>query len=361
MVRLIVLRLLETYFRHRFLYLVPIGLMAIAAGLSVALTAPEYTAQGTMFVEDRSLLASLTEADSDFSWRRSPAQNVASDFSDLLRTDAFVRSAIQRTLLEQNMAQGPDAVEEAFDLFRSAISVRPIGNKLVEFSAGTLDPALSQQLVIASMDSYVLWKINADYQESIAAQNFFAALIPSYEEEQRIARDNLAMFLASYPQPVRGERPVTEEVELRRLTAAVDDATRRLEDALSKEENARLALARAENIARQTYQVLDAPELPRFRGVPLRSVVMDIAVFIAIGAVLSIVCVVGAALLDRSFLFPIDVRHGLSLPVLAMVTDARQKANAAALHDVELSNQPDAVAAPVKAASALTAQEGSSR
>ena len=44
---------------------------------------------------------------------------------------------------------------------------------------------------------------------------------------------------------------------------------------------------------------------------------------------MSVLGIVGGLILDRSFRFPIDVRHGLNLPVLAMIPEASQRMGAA--------------------------------
>jgi capsular polysaccharide biosynthesis protein len=321
MIRIVVLRMLESYFRHRWLYLLPLALMILPAIGTIALAPQQYVAQGTMFVENQSLLASLTNAQSDFSWWTSPSQQVVNDFNELLQTDAFARSAIQRTSLEPRMAQGPAVVQETLVYYRESLMVWVAGNKLVGFRAATEDPQLSQQIVASAMDSYVLWKINAEYQESVGAQNFFANLIRPYEEEVQQARDELTMYLATYPEPIRGDRPVEEQVELERLRSAVDEASRRLDDARAKEENARLALSKAETVARQTYQLIDAPEVPSTPTIVLRQLALRAAVFPVFGLIVTIMGIVGAVLLDRSLSFPVDIQQSLSLPVLAIVPD----------------------------------------
>jgi hypothetical protein len=323
MIRLFVLRLLESYFRHRWLYLLPLGIMFLPAVAALILTPRQYVAQGSMFVESQSLLASLTDAQTDFSWWKSPSQEVVDDFNELLQTDAFARSAIQRTSLEPRMAQGPEVVRQTLKLYRDSLSVSVAGNKLVNFRAETEDPQLSQQIVASAMDSYVLWKINAEYQESVGAQNFFANLIRPYEEELLKARDELTMYLASYPEPVRGDRPLEEQVELERLKSAVDEATKRLDDARAKEENARLSLSKAETVARQTYQLIDAPEVPTSPTLVFRQLVTRAGIFVVVGLLLTIAGIVGGGLLDRSLSFPLDIQHNLSLPVLAIVPDDR--------------------------------------
>jgi hypothetical protein len=57
----------------------------------------------------------------------------------------------------------------------------------------------------------------------------------------------------------------------------------------------------------------------------LRELAINATVFLAAGVVLTILGIVVGALLDRSFRFPIDVDHGLSLAVLASVPDTTPK------------------------------------
>ena len=58
---------------------------------------------------------------------------------------------------------------------------------------------------------------------------------------------------------MRGDRPLLEQVQIKRLEEAVSLATTRLTNAMEKEDSAKLALAQAEGKARQTYLVIDTP------------------------------------------------------------------------------------------------------
>jgi hypothetical protein len=49
---------------------------------------------------------------------------------------------------------------------------------------------------------------------------------------------------------------------------------------------------------------------------------MNMAIFVAVGVILAIVAIVGGMLLDRSFRLPVDVEHGLGLPVLALIPES---------------------------------------
>lgn len=60
MIRLVFLRLLENYFQHRWLYLLPVLIMFIA-GVAYPFVVPaSYVAEGTVYVQPETLLSSLT-------------------------------------------------------------------------------------------------------------------------------------------------------------------------------------------------------------------------------------------------------------------------------------------------------------
>lgn len=333
MLRLILLRFLESYFRHRFLHLVPIAMMAVAAGVFLAISPLSYSTSGKLYVERGSLLASLTATSQDGSWWLTAAQLTTNEINELLGTQAFVRSVVQKTRLEAELSGGPDQIEQVFATVRRSIWLMPRGDKLLEIGANTEDPDLARELVTGLMDAYIQWKLNTDYQESVAAQAFFNTLIPSYQENLDKARADLVAFLNNYPEPVRGDRPADEAIELDRLTQIVSQAEERLNSALANEENARLSLAKSESVTRQTYLLIDQAELPRGPTVSLRRQVLDAAIFVGVGVVLSIFGVVASALLDRSIRFPIDARQWLSLATLAALPEG--KVNTATLEHLE--------------------------
>jgi capsular polysaccharide biosynthesis protein len=318
MLRLVLLRVLESYFRHRWLYLLPIPIMLVVAGYSVMTTTPGYISRGVLYVQKGSFLASLTslQGDNGFSWV-TPAQEATDEFSEMLQTDAFIRAVIAQTDLEPAMSEGPTSVQDTLKEARAAVWVSTLGQHLVLIGAAHEEPAVAQQLVDSVMETYTQWKIQADRQEGEAAQAFFSTLIDSYQEEENLARQELEKFLLDHPKPIRDDRPDTETLEIARLQAAVDLASKRVANALDKEEDARLAMAQAESNARQTYRVIDAPRRPDKPEQSTRQTLIGSAIYLIVGIVLVVVGIAGGALLDRSLRFPIDVRRRLNLPVLA--------------------------------------------
>ena len=321
MVRLVILRTLESYFRHRWLYILPVVLMMIAASVYLLLSKPTYIAKGVIFVQSESFLASLTSVrDSGYSWQ-TPAQTATNEFEELIQTDAFVRSMVSTTDLESEMLKDSTEVKELFEEIRKSVWLEPLGDSQIRVNAEYEEPIIAQQLVNGSIETYIQWKINSDMSESQAAQSFFTDLVGIYKEDLDLARENMNIYLVSHPVPLREDRPDTEKLEIERLQAEVDLAASRYANALDKDEEARLATAQAENDVRQNYVLVDAPTIPEKPGTSLKDTVISIAIFIILGIMLSFIAIVGGALLDRSLLFPIDVHYGLHLAVLTEIPD----------------------------------------
>lgn len=325
MVRLVILRLLESYFRHRWLYLLPVVLMAVIAVFVFVNATPSYISSSILYVQKESLLASLTSVREDgFSWV-TPADATVDEFNELLATDAFIRAVVQQTDLEAEMETQED-VGDTIDEVRDAVWIQTLGkNNLVMVGAAHEQAVVAPQIVEATINSYIQWKINNDREESVAAQTFFVELIEGHQAALELAREEMRTYLVGHPEPIRGQRPQTEQLDISRLQNAIDLADQRLATALEKEENARLASAQAESDARQTYFVIDAATLPDKPAASKMDALITSLVFVVVGVGLMVVGVIGAALIDRTFRFSIDVRHGIELPVLALVPNAEPK------------------------------------
>lgn len=347
MLRLVLLKFFESYFRHRWLYLLPMVIMS-AVGVAFIMTSPvKYTSTATLYVEKQSLLASLTATQTDGSWWLSPAQITINEINELMSTKSFVRSAIQRTSLEAQMGGGTELVDQTISDFRGLLWLQPLGDKLVQIGANSEDPRLAQEVVNATLDAYVQWKVNTEYQESVVAQNFFANLIKPYQDNLDRTRDDLTIFLEMYPEPIRGERPPEETMELERLQAEVRRAEERVQATLNNEEEARLSQAKSESVTRQTYMMIDMPEPPSEPKLSLRETAQNMIIFFGIGFVVSFGAIVFAALFDRTIRFPVDAYHALSLRVLAMVPVAKAEAPVAVpVHKQRPGEKPEVSEAP---------------
>lgn len=323
MIRLILLRLLESYFRHRWLYLAPIGLMLAAMGAYMQVVPAPYIAEGTLYVQQETLLSSLTSVRNNGLGFRyvTPAEETVGELYQLMNSEGFIRAIIQQTDLEAKMGEGPKVVDQIVKETREAVWFRSLGNNLVMVSAQYTMPRVSAQLVASTVETYTRWKTNISREESVAARDFFRDLVANYSLALDAERSALTDYLVAHQEPVRGARPPAEAARIAQLEAAVALAEERLRDAEHKEEDAQLALAQTESNIRQGYFVVDAPKQPLEPKRSKKELAMIAAIFLMAGAFFSVAGIVGGALLDRSVRFPIDVKHGLGLPVLVTMPE----------------------------------------
>lgn len=319
MIRLVLLRVLESYFRHRWLYLLPTVIMIGVGGASFMNRTNEYIASSTFYVQEGSFLSSLTSIrEAGFSWV-TPAQTAVNELRQLEGTTAFVRAIVQQTSLEENMGNGSDAINATINATRDDIWFSVMGDNLLMVAAINEDPEVARELVEATINSYVQWQINADREESVSTQLFFSELIAAYQADVDTARDELRNYLNNNPEPVRGTRPELEQMEIGQLETAIALAEGRLLSAIEDEENARLGMIQAESDARQQYFVIDAAKTPTQPASSTSEAMTSSIIFVVVGIVMTIIGFVGAAIIDRSFRFGIDVQHMLDLPIIAQV------------------------------------------
>jgi capsular polysaccharide biosynthesis protein len=318
MVRLFLLRFFETYFRHRWLYLLPVVIVMGAAAGYLYFKKPTYTAWGILYVNNPSLLTSLTAIqNNNTSWWITPAQATTNEINELLQTDAFVRAVIRETDLEEFMDDGLPKIREIISGVRRGVRVSPAGNNQLYIYATTEFPEISYQLVPAVINSYTTWKINTERQDSLVAKEFFQELIEKYTAELEIAREVLADYYDANPAPM----DVTQRMIVEQYQSQILLAGNRYNSALEKEENANLAMAQLESDIRQTYVLVDAPHVPDKPDLSNRKLATQAAAFVGVGILLSLITIAGASLLDRTFRFPVDIENHLELAVLAVTPD----------------------------------------
>ena len=325
MLRLVLFRVLESYFRHRFLFLLPVALMIVFAGVKFVSAKSTYISRGALYVQKQSLLGSLTNVTQDgFSWS-SASELTVGEVKELLQTDSFVRAVIQMTDLEKDLNDKPGDAETLYDRVRTVVWVQTLGDSLIMIGAADEDPKIAHQLAQGTIENYLQWKINSDRQGSSSAQAFFAQLIVDYSTQLDAATNELKKYLESHPDPVRGDRPSLEKLEIERLQAVINQTKTTLDEVTKKEQDSRLNMAKAESDTRQKYFVLDSPNLPGQAENSKTAALISSMIFVVVGFVLVVVLTIGAALLDRTVRFPVDVRHQLHLPVLAAVPDLTPK------------------------------------
>ncbi|KAB8145170.1 hypothetical protein F8S13_04895 [Chloroflexia bacterium SDU3-3] len=324
MIRLALLRLIESLFRYFWLYMLPIVIAAAASGFFALREKPSYTSAGSIYVQGSSLVSSLTDlpGNGTAAWV-TPSSVFVSEISALMKTEAFMRRVAAGTSLEAKMNKSQEDLNKAMADLSKNLAVASVNDNLVGFSATAEDADTAYLLAQHLPESYVVWKLNSNKQDSQAAEEFFQKQLDPLKQELETARQAQLEYLLAHPAPERGERPGDELVKVDQLQSAVKQAEDRVQDVQSKVESAQLAKDQAERNLRQMYLIIDAPLRADEPTNGLRKRLMENIIFVIAGFLLSIIAIVGVAVLDPSLRFPIDVNNRLSLPVLAMPPRSR--------------------------------------
>jgi hypothetical protein len=344
MVRLVLLRLLESYFRRPILTLLPILLFSVLGILYLLNQEPVYLANGKLRVEDQISVQTIGGiSDGGFSWT-TLAQQTVNQFENLTATDAFIRAVISQTDLEAELLTFDGTEGEFYDQVREDLWAAPIGEDQFGVVGRSTNPEIATQLVVASIESFLQWNINTELKDSNVAVDFYAQQVSDYLNEFEQRQGELREFLRAHPEPDRGERPAIEQLEINRLQALADDAAKRYTNARDSEERAKLQAAQTESAVRVKYTLVDAPNIPEDSEDSLTQKATTLIIFGVLGGLITLGWIVGSALLDRTFRYPIDVRSGLELPVLAAIPPGERFVSRHLLHleqeDLDIPEPP---------------------
>jgi uncharacterized protein involved in exopolysaccharide biosynthesis len=320
--RHVIARLLETFFRRWWLYLIPVVALLGVGVFTAGRKADTYRSSAVLTASDQTLLDELQNVSrSDVLAFESPADATVRRINEALSTDEFIR------LVRAGAGVPDDSLIVTIDDVRRDVWASSGGQNVLRVNASTLDPQLAQRLVQATIDEFIKSVINNQISESTTTVDYLKEQQQRYEEEYDEATAALLDYLRVHPAPFDdSDRPVEEDFEIERLRSAVTRADERLSSTLDDIQAAQLRIEQATSDATQTVAVVDPPSLPVAPETGLRAVVMTVATFGVLGMLLLLGSVVAASLLDRTLRYPEEIRSSLGVEVLAVVPiDSRSK------------------------------------
>ncbi len=321
MLRLITLRILESYFRRPFLSLLPLILLTIAGIVHLMTKAPEYMTAGGISVRDEQSVTdeTLGFGGGGLNWGETPSESAISEFNELMVSDSFVNAIMVNTDYVYELDDPTVEEEDVYDLIRESIWAEKIGDNNFGIFARAEDPVLAQQAVQATIDAFFNFNINTGVRQKENEVIFWTERFNEEKAEFEAAQSELTAYSAANPKPVRGEEDPVVELEKQRLQAVADSAAERYENARNTLDLATLAYYDEQTATADKYLILDSPSVPDKPTTTLTSDIVVMGIFMMIGALIGIIGVVGSAFLDRSYRYPVDVKESLELPVLGAV------------------------------------------
>lgn len=315
--RRIVLNVFEALFRRPLLALLPLLLLTAAGVLSAASGTETYRSESRIAVSSDPLLAEITEAQQSFSFETA-ASVAAKQLHELISTDDFMN----RVAAE---AGWTDAVEQGLitlPQMRAMSSVTTSGDSIVNVAALTEDPTAAQTLASAIVTSFRGYLIETGAAEATTTVAFLTEELASVQERATAANARVDEFAAENPNAA-SELTLTAETEYQRLRDQADEEATNVREANAALREARLRERETETVVNQRFRVLDEPALPEAAQPRLKKMVLEVAMFVVLGSILSVLLLLLLAMFDRSIRTSSDVRRKFGLGVLALVPNRR--------------------------------------
>jgi uncharacterized protein involved in exopolysaccharide biosynthesis len=309
-----ILKFVETFFRYKWLILLPPILIPLIVGPIAVMNAPAYYETGAGIWVDRAGSNVGLPGSDGFNQYISPAQNQINRISDLLRTRAFVLDVASRTPYAE-IVKTP-AGEEAFrQMFFHGFSMFPSGERVLSIRFRGANPQLTVQIVNSFIDTFKDKLTSDRVAQAEVATGFYEGRLKTAQDTLDKANEALRRYIAANPRlttidPDRG--PAASGAARLGLPASAIDPT--MSDLLRQQElaqkdveglkaaleNARLDAAASIQGNEVGFQLVDAAQVPTKPTRERRKALIFPAAGFVVGAGLSAALLVLLVASDRT-------------------------------------------------------------
>jgi uncharacterized protein involved in exopolysaccharide biosynthesis len=306
-------RLLETFFRRKWLYLLPLVPFLALGVLTVLTTGDSYRSTGLVRVNLNTTVDQVNEEDNAISGE-TPAAFAARQLNDQLQTNELLHPLMRAAEVE--------VTDENEDAVRRSVWAAAAADDLVTVNAATANRDLSFRLADATIRSYRDWRIQQAQNDSDAAVAYFTKL--ANEGPARVLADANQRLKAAadlYQGPL-DQQSQAAATEIGRLTAEQTAAQDAYNVAMAKVTEAQQAGAEAVANIPQQFRAIDDPEPPQAPEPRRKQDIMTLAIFTILGLLVSGAALVVGTLMDRSVRFSDEIEAHLDVPVIATIPDS---------------------------------------
>ncbi len=334
----VMLRYLETFYRHRLVVIAPLVICMCVSLVLVALQPRTFAATAKIWV-DRPLLTA-TVATNIYA---TPADEQTAVLQELLKTRSFCILAAARGTLPADLARAhaldarspvnralsfvqghgihgvvtpltQDQVDNlVFQTITLGATVVASGPNIVTVTVQYADPAVAAATAQGIIDQYVDEVLGGQRSEAKAAVDFYSGQVAGARTELSAADTKVLNYLDAHPE----QRAPTAipDVSLTQLKLDDDQARQRYQSLQTKLDDAELQSAIADQSTPNGFRLIDPPLIPQQPVSRLKLLLEGGGVGLLAGLMLSIVGLVGLTLADTSIRNAEDVelRTGLRL------------------------------------------------
>jgi uncharacterized protein involved in exopolysaccharide biosynthesis len=345
-------RYLETLFRHKSLFLIPVLAIPLVALITFLYTGDSYRVASSVWVEPSAIDDVATRGDVP------PSEFESRALNEWLATEAFRRevmdkvgltAAIERrewpvatplqaqiqdmgldnvpglnSLLDAFGWVAPRNLDEAMRsglrMIEDTVRVRPEGTNLLRIDYEGKEPALGQRVVQETIALYNVKTLELRTSHANSGIDFHTRQVQIQEQRLRDAEARLNQFLVLHPAPLPGQvRPPAEEAELENLRRAHTLETTLYETSLRRLEEFRIAGEAAIADRGQTFRVIDQPLRAVNIGYTARTMAMMIFLGLLLGFIFGILPIMILTWLDGTIRTREDIEKVIRAPLIVEV------------------------------------------
>jgi uncharacterized protein involved in exopolysaccharide biosynthesis len=326
-------RLLETFFRHRLLLLGPVVLVVVGALGWVLIQPPTYDSSVRVWVERQTLVP-----DPNSNPYLTPAQEQAGVLSELISTKYFDAKVGRRSplfnalkaasesgsggirthLLRMVGLAGPagpltdsQVDDQVFSQILSSTLVIPSGPEIITVTFVSGDPQMAALVAQAIVDQYMDETLANQRVQADAAVAFYTSQVKQSQSDMAVADKAVDDYLIANP----SQRSTTAVPDARMLQLRQDDdaAHQRTNSVLDKLDQARLNRVALDRSGTAGTRVLDKAEIPTQRASMKKVVLEGVGVGLVLAVLIVVVGVLALTWLDSTIRRPQEVETILDL------------------------------------------------
>jgi uncharacterized protein involved in exopolysaccharide biosynthesis len=315
-------KLLEAFFRHLVLIILPIVVIPLDVAAAMLATPPQYEAQAGMWVEQSPYLSYSTD---DINRYISAALSQRNRLVELMQTRSFLQEIAGKTGLA-TIARGPNGDEELRQIFARDFEVIASGDHLLTLKYR--DEARSESVaVLNTMVGAFKARAAADrYGQAHIAITFYQGRLTEADGELASARAALVKFLADNPSiatalTVPGMDPSRFDARYAEVQRRVDTAQRDVDSARASLEKAELDVAAGVEGLELGFRLVDPVQASANPSRQLKKILIYPIAALVLGLILSAALLLLFALSDHSIRSLADL--GADVVVLGYVPRLR--------------------------------------
>jgi hypothetical protein len=308
-------KVLEAFFRHKLLILLPPILITLIVGPAAYFTAPVYYEGWAAVWAGQATYLGVTDQDNPY---MTPAQSQGGRLGELLKTQTFLIDVVRRTPLAP-LSATPAGQQQLQTLVVEQVSTQPGGNNLLVIRYRGPTPQTTMQVLQALLDAYREKTLNDRSSQGTLAVSFYESRVQAVEEKAAQSNEGLRRYIQGHARlqddlALSGDlanQAAVADPQLVQLQHQAEFDQKELEDAKASLQKAQFQVDASLEGQDLSFQVIDAPHIPNGASRDLKKLLLAPAAGLLLALIGSGVLLVVLVASDRSVRAESDLSPGV--------------------------------------------------